>query len=150
MTHLCHSTLNVLMHPMHIKKLSAGDPDLARSLFSVMASVFGEDTSSVSSEYVASLLRRNDFWVIAALAQGEPIAGLTAFVLPLTRSESAELFIYDIAVVPTHQRRGIGRRLVETARGLAAVRGITTTWVPAENEDVHALISTDLGGTPPR
>jgi ribosomal protein S18 acetylase RimI-like enzyme len=127
------------MSTTHIRKLAAGDTGLAQSLFSVMASVFGESSGPVSTEYVASLLNRDDFWVIAALVDGEPIAGLTAFVLPVTRSELAELFIYDIAVVPTHQRHGIGRRLVEKVRGLAAERGIATTWVLAENDGVHAL-----------
>ena len=127
------------MSTTHIRKLAAGDTELAQLVFSVMASVFGEASDSVSAEYVAALLNREDFWVIAALVDGEPIAGLTAFILPLTRSELAELFIYDIAVVPTHQRHGIGRRLVEKVRHLATERGIATIWVPAENEDIHAL-----------
>ena len=59
------------------------------------------------------------------------------------------MLIYDIAVVPMHQRHGIGRQLVEMARSLATERGIATTWVPAENEDVHALeFYRSLGGTP--
>jgi aminoglycoside 3-N-acetyltransferase I len=143
------SCYHVMVIATHIKKLSAGDIELARTLFAVMASVFGEGLSPVSSQYAASLLSRDDFWVIAALANGEPIAGLTAFVLPLVRSELSELFIYDIAVMPTHQRHGIGRRLVEMARSLAVERGIATTWVPVENEDVHALeFYRSVGGTP--
>jgi aminoglycoside 3-N-acetyltransferase I len=137
------------MTSTHIKKLSPGDTELARSLFSVMASVFDESPSSVSADYAATLLNRDDFWVIAALVDGEPIAGLTAFVLPMTRSELAELFIHDIAVVPMHQRRGLGRRLVEKVRILAAERGIATTWVLAANEDAHALeFYRSTGGAP--
>jgi aminoglycoside 3-N-acetyltransferase I len=112
-----------------------------------MASVFGKSPRPVSAEYAASLLNRDDFWVLAALGDGEPIAGLTAFVLPQTHAESAELLIDDIAVAPTHQRRGIGRLLVEMARHLAVKRGIATTWVPADNADVHALeFYRSLGG----
>jgi aminoglycoside 3-N-acetyltransferase I len=137
------------MSTTHVRKLAASDIEVARSLFSVMASVFGGASESVSAPYVESLLRRNDFWVVAALANGEPVGGLTAFVLPLTRAESKELVIYDIAVVPAHQRHGIGRQLLKTARDLAAECGITTTWIPAENEDVHALdFYRSLGGVP--
>ena len=137
------------MRATHIRKLSVGDAELARSLFSVMASVFGTNAHSVSVEHIASLLSRDDFWVIAALAEGAPIAGLTAFVLPLTHSELSELFIYDIAVAPVYQRRGIGSRLVQMARSLAADRGIATTWVPVENEDVHAIeFYRSMGGAP--
>jgi aminoglycoside 3-N-acetyltransferase I len=138
-----------MMSTTHIRKLAAGDTELAQLLFSVMASVFRQAPDSVSAEYVASLLNRDDFWIIAALVDGEPIAGLTAFVLPMTRSELAELFIYDIAVVPTYQRHGIGRRLVEKVRHLATERGIATTWVLAENEDIHALeFYRSMGGAP--
>jgi len=137
------------MSAIRIKKLTTDDAELAHSLFAVMASVFGEGAGSTSLEYVASLLSRDDFWALAALADGEPIAGLSAFVLPLTRAKRAELLIYDIAVLPAHQRRGVGRQLVETAVGLATERGIATTWVPAENADAHALeFYRSLGGVP--
>lgn len=132
-----------------IRKLDADDIELARSVFAVMASVFGECSTVVSQEYAAALLHRVDFLVIAGLIDGEPVAGLTAFVLPLTRSETAEIFIYDIAVAPMHQRQGIGRRLVQEVRIFATSRNIATTWVPADNEDVLALdFYRSIGGKP--
>src|SRR5215813_4582381 len=97
---------------MEIKRLYSGDTDIAASMFSMMASVFGDAPDTLSLGYVERLLRRDDFWAIAAIEDREPVAGLTAFTLPLTRSEAAELLIYDIAVQPRHQRCGIGRRLV--------------------------------------
>jgi aminoglycoside 3-N-acetyltransferase I len=134
---------------LHIRRLSAGDGSLAAAMFAMMAAVFGEDADTLSSDYVARLLRRDDFWAIAALDDGQPIAGLTAFVLPLTRAESAELFIYDIAVQPRYRRRGIGRRLVAAARDLAAGAGIATIFVPAENDDAEALeFYRAIGGAP--
>ncbi|MFZ4807259.1 MAG: GNAT family N-acetyltransferase [Hyphomicrobiaceae bacterium] len=132
-----------------IKRLTADDIELARSVFAVMATVFGENAAVVSRDYAAALLHRDDFLVVAGLVDGEPIAGLTAFVLPLTRAQTDELFIYDIAVAPAHQRQGIGRRLVQAVRSLAAERNIATTWVPADNEDDPALeFYRAIGGTP--
>jgi aminoglycoside 3-N-acetyltransferase I len=137
------------MSTLTIRRLGSADDELALATFSVMACVFGETFGFPSPNYVARLLNRVDFWLVAALIKDEPIGGLTAFSLPLTRIESTELFIYDIAVEAEHQRRGIGRRLVQKVRDLAAENGIFTTWVPAENEDSHALeFYRSIGGTP--
>ncbi len=80
---------------------------------------------------------------------GAPVGGLTAHTLPMTAFEGAEVFLYDIAVAGHHQRRGIGRRLVETLRREAATLAIQVVFVPAENEDIGALdFYRKLGGTP--
>ncbi|MEO0619827.1 MAG: GNAT family N-acetyltransferase [Pseudomonadota bacterium] len=132
-----------------IKTLEATDIELSQSVFAVMASVFEEPRQSTSRKYVADLLSRSDLFVVAALVDGKPIAGLTAFKLPLTRSETAEMFVYDVAVLPAYQQHGIGRRLMQEVRSLAAAQAIATTWVPAEDEDVHALdFYRAIGGKP--
>jgi len=50
--------------------------------------------------------------VVAAIDGDEIVGGVTAHELGVTRSEDDELFIYDLAVRPAVQRRGIGRRLL--------------------------------------
>lgn len=137
------------MRTVQIKRLTPDDAELAIAVFSMMASVFREDAHPLGADYAVRLLNRHDFCALAAVEDSKPIGGLTAFVLPLTRSELAELFIYDIAVQPAHRRRGIGRLLVETVRGLAAEAGITAAWVPAENNDADALqFYRAIGGAP--
>jgi aminoglycoside 3-N-acetyltransferase I len=132
------------MSTTQIIRLTPDDSELAVAVFSMMASVL-----ALGADYVTRLLSRNDFCALAALEDGKPIGGLTAFILPLTRSELAELFIYDIAVQRAHRRRGIGRQLVDTIRGLAADAGIATTWVPAEDNDAGALeFYRAIGGAP--
>ena len=67
----------------------------------------------------------------------------------MTRSEATEIFLYDIAVDTEHQRRGIGRRLVDTLRTMARTEGIDVIFVPADNQDTHALdFYRSLGGRP--
>jgi len=39
----------------------------------------------------------------------------------------------------THQRRGVGRRLVETLCSAAAAAGVSVAFVPADVEDEHAV-----------
>ena len=112
---------------------------LARTTLHLMAAVFDEPSDALSAAYVQSLLSRSDFWLLAALHDGAPLGGVTAHALPMTRSEATELFIYDLAVQEAHQRRGVGGALVKELRKLAAEQGITVAFVPADNEDAHAL-----------
>lgn len=130
-----------------IQRLGVSDVDLAQAVFRLMAEVFDEGTGQLSREYVAALLGRADFWAMVAMLDARPVGGITAHVLPMTRSEARELFIYDLAVVPEHQRRGVGRQLVETLCREAADAGVPVAFVPADVEDDHAIaFYTALGG----
>jgi aminoglycoside 3-N-acetyltransferase I len=124
---------------MHAQRLSPDDRDQARRLFALMADVFGEGPAALSDAYLERLLLSDGFWVIAAFVRGDLVGGLTAHTLAMTRKESSELFIYDIAVLPSHQRQGVGRLLVTTLLDAAARLGIRDVFVPADNEDTHAL-----------
>lgn len=135
---------------IRVVRLTRDDVALARATFAMMATVFEEDASGASSDdYLGRLLAREDFIALSAVAGDMPVGGITAHVLPMTRAESFELFIYDLAVRADHQRRGIGRRLVIAAREAAAGRGIDVAFVPADNEDDHAIeFYRALGGDP--
>lgn len=122
-----------------IRRLSTADLPLAQRTIQLLGEVFDEGAVALSDAYLAALLARTDFWLLAALHDGTPRGGLTAHALPMTRSESTELFIYDLAVDPQYQRSGIGRALVEALRQQGAAAGIPVAFVPADNEDTHAL-----------
>lgn len=104
-----------------------------------MAEVFEQPYKLLEAPYLQRLLARPDFWAVAAFDGDEIVGGLTAYTLAMTRSETAELFIYDIAVRVDRQRQGIGRALMEGLLSMAEREGIKVTFVPAENEDTHAL-----------
>jgi aminoglycoside 3-N-acetyltransferase I len=127
------------MSPIRTLRLTSSDGALARRLFAIMAVVFEEPNQELDGAYLDALLRRADFWALAALEGDEVIGGVTAHALPMTRSPSSELFIYDVAVRADRQRRGVGRRLLEALRAAAAAADITVAFVPADNDDAHAL-----------
>lgn len=138
------------MDPMlRITRLTAADGPVARELFLTMAAVFDDDAEPLDDEYLRALLARDSFWALAAFDGDRIVGGLTAHTLPLTTSASSEIFIYDLAVVPSQQRRGVGRTLVTTLRRLAAAEGIDVAFVPADNDDTHALdFYRAIGGVP--
>ena len=131
------------------RRLGTGERDLARRLFLMMADVFGEPGERLSDDYLDRLLGRQDFWAIAACHGDEIIGGLTAHSLAMTKAERTELFIFDVAVRPEHQRRGVGRRLVTALQEMGAKVGIGLVFVAADNDDAHALdFYRALGGAP--
>jgi aminoglycoside 3-N-acetyltransferase I len=127
------------MAEIRVERLTTADVERARALFATMAHVFATEAEVLSDGYLARLLGRDDFWTLAASVDGQLVGGLTAHTLPLTRAEVFEVFIYDIAVVPDWQRQGVGRQLMSTLRSQAARAGIRVVFVPADNEDTHAL-----------
>jgi len=132
-----------------IARLKTGDRAKARELFEMMAHVFEEAREPLSDAYADRLLAREDFWALAAFEGNAIVGGLTAHVLPMTKAETSELFIYDIAVSKNHQRKGVGLALMAELRRLATLSGIKVWFVPADNEDSHALdFYRKVGGTP--
>lgn len=127
------------MTPIKTKRLSIDDRELARQTFLLMTEVFEEEGASLGDRYLDQLLSRRDFWAFAALLGSDVVGGITAHTLPMTRLETSEVFIYDIAVHVDHQRKGIGRELVSALRADAAAVGIHDIFVPADNDDTHAL-----------
>jgi aminoglycoside 3-N-acetyltransferase I len=124
---------------LEIKRLTPGDRREARDAFAMMTEVFGEPDEGLPDDYVDRLLADDSFWAYAAYAGSVIVGAITAHTLPMTRSASSELFIYDLAVRTDHQRQGVGTQLVQQLRRAAARAGIADVFVPADDEDVHAL-----------
>ena len=125
---------------MSVVRLQPGDLALARDTFTMMNGVFAENGSAeLGDRYLSDLLVQPRVWVYAAIADDRPVAGLVGHQLPMTRAETSELLIYDLAVRADYQRRGVGQALVQRVLDDAGAAGIAEVWVPADNEDVHAL-----------
>lgn len=116
-------------------------------MFAVMAAAFDETVDPVSDAYVSGLLTTSSFWAVAAFDGARVIGGITAHTIPMTRSSSSELFVYDLAVHEEHRRRGVGSQLFLALRAYASEAGISDIFVPADEEDGHALaFYRSLGG----
>jgi aminoglycoside 3-N-acetyltransferase I len=136
---------------MRTVRLGQEDVALARTTFAMMDAVFETGGERLGDTYLRRLLGREDFWALAAVVDGVPVGGVTAHVLPMTRAESSELLVYDVAVRADWRRRGVGRALLRhlLRAGTAPGRRVDAVFVLADDEDAHALdFYRALGGVP--
>ena len=92
-----------------------------------------------SKEYLQSLLDRKGMTFLVALINNKVVGGLTAHDLPSTYFEANEVYIYDLAVAKEHQRKGIGRMLLDELSKICKKKGESEIFVQSDIADEHAL-----------
>jgi ribosomal protein S18 acetylase RimI-like enzyme len=67
-----------------------------------------------------------------------PVGFVLAHELPRRHGDRSELFVYEVDVTVTHQRRGIGRAMLARLAELARERGIRIGFVLTDEDNVAA------------
>jgi len=123
-----------------IRRLLPGDLKNFIGLIGLFQEVFEtKETVTVDEPYLTHLLQNPGFIAFAIFHNDEIIGGATAYTLPMYASKSTELFIYDVAIHQAYQRRGFGAMLISALKKFCAQNSIGEMFVPAHEEDVHAL-----------
>ena len=76
--------------------------------------------------------------MLAAFDGDEPVGFVLAHELPRRHGDRSNLFIYEVDVAETHQRRGIGKALLAQLAELARERGIRVGFVLTNHDNVPA------------
>ena len=119
---------------IEIRLLGASD---AHVLDRVADDVFDDDIDPAACAAFFADSRHH----IAVALDDDDVVGIASSLHYVHPDKPGEYFINEIGVAPTHQRRGIGRRLIDAlldhARGLQC----TEAWVATEddNEPARAL-----------
>jgi ribosomal-protein-alanine N-acetyltransferase len=84
---------------------------------------------------------------LVAFDGDEPVGFVLAHDLPRRHGNARQLFVYEVEVAESHQRRGIARSLLECLAELARERGLREAFVFTEpdNAAAHGLYA-DAGG----
>lgn len=123
-----------------IKLLEKQDTDIFKKLISLFHKVFEvEKTTGTEDAYLINLLENPDFIIICIILENEVVGGLTAYVLKRYYAAYSEVYIYDIAVEPTFQRTGLGKKLIAFLALYCTQKGIACMFVQANEEDKHAI-----------
>jgi aminoglycoside 3-N-acetyltransferase I len=90
-------------------------------------------------DYLKKLLDRDDFFVFVAVSDGRVVGGLTSYILRQYYSTSPLVYIYDLAVAPEYQRKGIGKMLITEIQSYCKDIGVEEVFVQADVADDYAL-----------
>lgn len=120
------------MHPIHptLQREQPGDqPFLAKlyattrqaeldaaGLLGPIRDIFVEHQFQAQTRSYAASFPSADRWLI--LSNSQPVGRL------MVAATQAELRLVDIALLPSHQRQGIGTRLIQDLQGQAAKQGV--------------------------
>ncbi len=85
------------------------------------------------------LARPNYHLFLAEAADGTVLGVATVQLVLASDLRSTEALLWDLAVHPDHQRRGIGRALVAHVRAWAEAEGHSAAFVLAEGDDAEAI-----------
>src|SRR5688572_21876081 len=119
------------------------DLALLKELLKVFGEAFEEPEtyqgSLPSDDYLESLLQRNTFIPLVAVEDGVVVGGLAAYVLDKFEQERKEIYVYDLAVVEGHRRRGIATGVINKLREIASEIGAYVIFVQADHGDDPAI-----------
>jgi aminoglycoside 3-N-acetyltransferase I len=135
---------------MEIRRLSAGDRRVMEELLDLFAEVFQEPRTyggaRPSAAYQRELLGDDTFVALVAIARGKVVGGLAAYELRKFEQERSEFYLYDLAVVDAHRRRGVATALIESLKVVAAERGGYVIFVQADwQEEAPVALYSKLG-----
>lgn len=117
--------------PVEIRVLHAGDDAV---LGRVAPDVFDHE---VNPAWAAEFLRDPRHHLVVAIDAGVVIGFVSAidYVHP---DKPAQLFINEVGVAPSHQRRGIGRKLMAAMFDVGRSLGCREAWVGTEHDNTGA------------
>jgi ribosomal protein S18 acetylase RimI-like enzyme len=117
--------------PVEIILLKQGDEHV---LGGVARDVFdGPVDAALAREFLAD--RRHH---IVVAIEADVVVGMVTAVDYIHPDKKPQLWINEIGVAPTHQRRGIAKRMLEAMLAHGRALGCTEAWVGTENNNIAA------------
>ncbi len=132
------------------RALQATDVTSLRALLGVFAEAFDDHPSYLAHQpddaYLGALLANPCFVAIVACDGAQIVGGLAGYFLPKFEQARSECYLYDLAVLASHRRRGVATALIEHLKREAAARGAYVIFVQADLGDDPAIaLYTGLG-----
>jgi len=125
---------------MTIRRLRDGDEDAAvRVLVDLKFRMDEVVGVSVDPGYMRNFLADDRHYFVVAYVGEEPAGYVFGYRLSRFDGGPPVMFIYEVAVVEHHRRRGLGRALIEEVKRLAQEDGCRKMLVPTNRSNEAAM-----------
>ena len=125
------------------RRLTRADASLLKDLLRIFGEAFSQiDTyqrSVPGDDYLIGLLTKQHFIAVVAMKDDEVVGGLAAYELDKFEQDRREIYIYDLAVMESHRRRGVATGLIDELRRIASERNVYVIFVQADIDDGPAI-----------
>jgi aminoglycoside 3-N-acetyltransferase I len=134
-----------------LQHLTNADIASLKALMAVFGTAF-EDAVTYGSNvptdaYLSRLLGKEHFIAVVAKADGVVIGGLAAYQLDKFEQDRREIYIYDLAVLAEHRRKGVATGLIGELKRIATERDVYVIFVQADLEEGPAIALFESLGT---
>jgi len=125
---------------MTIRRLREGDEDAAVHVVEDLKFRMDEVVGAcVDPAYMRTFLADDRHYFVVAYVGEEPVGYVFGYRLSRFDGKPPMVFIYEVAVVEHHRRRGIGRALIEEVKRLAQADGCRKMLVPTNRSNEAAM-----------
>lgn len=126
-----------------VRVLGPDDTALMQAMLAMFAAAFEDPktyaSAPPSTSYLRDRLGDRHFFALAALHDGEIVGALAAYELVKFEQQRSEIYIYDLAVLEDHRRRGVATALISKLQAIAAECGAYVIFVQADLGDDPAI-----------
>ena len=132
-----------------VRRLGAGDGEAMEAANRLFAEVFGEEGyhgPPPSQDHLHRLLSDEKFIALTAWADDEMVGALAAYEMVKFEAERSEIYVYDLAVLEGHRRRGVATALIEALQPIARQKGAWVIMIQADRIDAPAVALYDKLG----
>jgi len=125
---------------IEIKKLGIKDVVLFSQMVKLFEEVFEMKNFKLPpSQHLQNTLQKENFMAFVALFEQEIVGGMTVYILDQYYSDKRLAYIFDLAVLAKHQRKGIGTQMINFIKSYYKERDFEEIFVQADTIDAYAL-----------
>lgn len=118
---------------MNIIRLQGGDEEKLREIINIFP--FKDKSSSGIEQFLENPLN----YFLVAYQESNIIGYLLGYQLQKPETDKPKFMIYDIEVLESHRRQGVGKGLIEEFKGICKSKNGSAIFVPTNKSNLAAM-----------